>query len=133
MWNVPCPIFVRSIAMEGGIGPVASGSQHGMVMRMPGMPLCAPMTSGEWLGAWEWFMAHDEPLYVREHRRSFPFDHEMPHALHARADLTVIAISAARLNALEAIKRLEAEGIACDLIHLVWLKPLTIDPVIVGS
>src|SRR5439155_17703134 len=65
--------------------------------------------------------------------RSFPIDHEMPHALHARADLTVIAISAARLNALEAIKRLEPEGIACDLIHLVWLKPLTIDPVIVGS
>lgn len=133
MWNVPCPIFVRAIAMEGGIGPVASGSQHGMVMRMPGMPVCAPMTSGEWLGAWEWFMSHDEPIYVSEHRRSFPIDHEMPNALHARADLTVIAISAARLNALEAIKRLEAEGITCDLIHLVWLKPLTIDPVIVGS
>ena len=23
LWNVPCPIFVRSIAMEGGIGPVS--------------------------------------------------------------------------------------------------------------
>jgi len=26
MWNTPCPIFIRSIAMEGGIGPVASSS-----------------------------------------------------------------------------------------------------------
>ena len=33
IWGVPCPIFVRSIAMEGHIGPVATGSQHGMVMR----------------------------------------------------------------------------------------------------
>ena len=53
MWNVPCPILVRSIAMEGGMGPVASGSHHGMVMRMPGMPVCSPMTPGEWREAWE--------------------------------------------------------------------------------
>src|SRR3989344_8182023 len=33
MWGIPCPIFVRSIGMDGGIGPVASGSHHGMYMR----------------------------------------------------------------------------------------------------
>jgi pyruvate/2-oxoglutarate/acetoin dehydrogenase E1 component len=123
MWKVPCPIFVRAIAMEGGIGPVAGSSHHGMVMRMPGMPVCAPMTPGEWREAWDWFMAHEDPLYVSEHRRSFPIDYEMPDRLHPQADITVLAISAARLNALEAVERLAAEGITCDLIHLLWLKP----------
>jgi len=127
MWNVPCPIFVRAIAMEGGIGPVASGSQHGMVMRMPGMPVCAPMTPGEWQEAWDWFMAHDDPLYVSEHRRSFAIDREMRPQCHPRADVTVLAVSAARLNAEEAIVRLARDGIVCDLFHLVWLKPFRPD------
>jgi pyruvate dehydrogenase E1 component beta subunit len=127
MWKVPCPIFVRAIAMEGGIGPVASSSQHGMVMRMPGMPVCAPMTPGEWLQAWDWFMAHDDPIYVSEHRRSFPIADEMTPQRHPRADITVLAISAARLNAAEAVTRLAAAGVTCDLFHLVWLKPLGID------
>ena len=43
MWDVPCPLLVRSIAMEGGMGPVASNSHHGIYMRMPGVPICAPM------------------------------------------------------------------------------------------
>jgi pyruvate dehydrogenase E1 component beta subunit len=127
MWKVPCPIFVRAIAMEGGIGPVASASQHGMVMRMPGMPVCAPMTPGEWLEAWDWFMAHDDPIYVSEHRRSFPLADEMAPHRHPRADVTVLAISAARLNALEAVRQLAGAGIACDLFHLLWLKPLRLD------
>ena len=123
MWGVPCPIFVRAIAMEGGVGPVASGSHHGMVMRMPGMPVCAPMTPGEWIEAWDWYMAHDQPLYVSEHRRSFPLDGEMASVLHERPVVTLLAISAARLQAVEAVEFLKQEGIECDLIHIVWLKP----------
>jgi len=123
LWGVPCPILVRSIAMEGGIGPVASGSHHGMVMRMPGMPVCAPMTPREWTEAWDWFMGHDDPLYVSEHRKSFPIDYEMEPAFNEHPQVTILAISAARLNALEAVKLLTTEGITCDLMHLNWLKP----------
>lgn len=133
MWKVPCPIFVRAIAMEGGIGPVASSSQHGMVMRMPGMPVVAPMTPGEWLSAWDWFMSHDDPLYVSEHRRSFPLADEMSPRRHARADVTVLAVSAARLNAVEAVERLAGEGVTCDLFHLVWLKPFRPDDSVLES
>ncbi len=133
MWGVPCPIFIRSLAMEGGIGPVASAAHHGMVMRMPGIPIIAPMTPGEWTEAWDWFMAHDGPLYVSEHRRSFPVDYEMDPAIHPRADITLFAISAGRLNALEAVKILQTEGITCDLIHLLWLKPFQVTDLMVGS
>jgi len=133
MWNVPCPIFVRAIAMEGGIGPVASGSHHGMVMRMPGMPVCAPMTPCEWLEAWEWFLAHDEPIYVSEHRRSFPIDYEMAPISNPNANATILAISAARLNAVDAVKLLAHEGITCDLFPLLWLKPFRVTEMMVDS
>jgi pyruvate/2-oxoglutarate/acetoin dehydrogenase E1 component len=133
MWGVPCPMLVRAIAMEGAIGPVASASHHGMVIRMPGMPVIAPMTPGEWMEGWNWFMAHDDPVYMSEHRRSFPIDYEMPDQVEGAAEITLIAISAARLNALDAIKTLAAQGIRCHLIHCVWLKPLQIKPTMVDS
>lgn len=133
LWGIPCPVLVRAIAMEGGIGPVASACHHSMVMRMPGMPVAAPMTPGEWLSVWEWFISHDDPLYVSEHRRSFPIDYEMEPLIHRRADITLLAISAARLNALEAVKLLQAEGILCNLLHLLWLKPFSAAPILLES
>lgn len=133
MWDVSCPIFVRSIAMEGGIGPVATASHHGMVMHMPGMPVIAPMTPNEWLEAWHWFMDHDDPLYVSEHRRSFPIDYEMPAEIRPDADITLLAISASRLNAIEAQTILAGEGITCNIIPLVWLKPFTISEIMLNA
>ena len=133
MWGVPCPLFVRALALEGGIGPVASAAHHGMVMRMPGIPIIAPMTPGEWTEAWEWFMAHDDPLYVSEHRRSFPINYEMEPVIRPEADVTLFAVSAGRLNALEAVKMLEKEGISCDLIHILWLKPFQVTDLMLDS
>ena len=57
----------------------------------------------------------------------------MTRVLNRRADITILAISAGRLNALEAVKLLNAEGITCDLIHVAWLKPFRMDDVILNS
>jgi len=124
MWGYGVPIFIRAVAMEGGIGPVAGSSHHGMIIRMPGIRIVAPMTSGEYTEAWKDFMEHDAPLYVSEHRHSFSIDHEMTDLIHRQADITLFPISAARLNTLEAVKLLEKEGIICNVINLLWLKPL---------
>jgi pyruvate/2-oxoglutarate/acetoin dehydrogenase E1 component len=124
IWGYKLPIFIRAVAMEGCIGPVAGSSHHGMITRMPGIKVCAPMTPGEYRAVWDLFMDFEIPFYVSEHRRSFTIDHEMPHVIHDRADITIYAISATRLNALEAVKTLEREGIVCNLVHLLWLKPL---------
>jgi acetoin:2,6-dichlorophenolindophenol oxidoreductase subunit beta len=126
MWGQPCPMCVRSLAMEGGIGPVASGAHHGMVMRMPGMPVYAPMTPNEWKQGWEWFMAHDDPIYFSEHRSALQIDYEMDDVLNQEADVTLLAISAGRVSALEAVERLKCDGIVCDLIHVTWLKPFVV-------
>ena len=126
MWGTPCPILVRSIAMEGAIGPVASSSHHSMVMRMPGMPIFAPMTPNEWIEGWNWFMNHDDPLYMSEHRKSYHLKDEIEDEINENAVITVFAISYARLHAIEAVKKLREEGIIANLIHLKWIKPFTI-------
>ncbi|MDP3792412.1 MAG: hypothetical protein Q8Q89_01645 [bacterium] len=123
MWGYSVPVFIRAISMEGGIGPVASNSHHGMITRMPGIKVYAPMTPAEYQAGWDYFMEHDGPFYCSEHRRSFKIDYEMPDIIHPLADITLFPISAARLEALVAVKRLEQAGIICNVLHLVWLKP----------
>lgn len=126
MWGTPCPVFVRSLAMDGAVGPVAGGSHHSLFARMPGIPVCAPMTPGEYQKAWDYFASHDEPVYVSEHRRSFSVDFETPDTVHKKADVTLFAISSTRLNAIEAAKTLAKEGTVCNVIHLFWLKPFSV-------
>lgn len=127
VWGIPAPVFIRSIAMEGnGIGHTASSSLHSIFMHSPGLPVVAPMTPGEYESIWKHFMDNDDPIYVSEHRRSFPINYEFENHIEEKPDITIIAISAARLNAVEAIQQLKEEGIVCSLIHLVWLKPLGI-------
>ena len=48
IWDIPCPIFIRSIAMEGGMGPVAGSSHHSLYQRMPGTKLgfCRKLQTG---------------------------------------------------------------------------------------
>lgn len=127
LWGIPCPVFVRSIAMDGAIGPVASGSHHGIFTRMPGIPVVAPMTPKEYQSAWDYFMSHDDPMYVSEHRKSFPIDYEMEDVVYQNADITLFPISSTRLNAIEAQKILAQDGIRCNTVHLVWLKPFVVE------
>ncbi len=124
VWGRPVPVFIRSIGMEGnGIGHTASSCNHSIFMHSPGMPVAAPMTPNEYSEVWNHFMTNDDPVYVSEHRRSFSLSDEMPDIVRESADITMIAISASRLNMLEADKALTELGIKCDIFHLLWLKP----------
>lgn len=133
MWGIPRRLLVRSVAMEGGIGPVASNSHHGMFTRMPGIAVVAPMTPGEYIQIIEYFNSHDDPMYVSEHRKSFDIDYEMDDIINSDADITLFPISAARLNSLEAIKLLTDDDIICNIIHLLWLKPFFVNDNVVRS
>ena len=79
-------------------------------------------------------MQHDDPIYVSEHRRSFPLTDEMVDEVDENADITVFGISASRLNMLEAKKLLRGEhGVRCNMFHLLWLKPFAITQEIVAG
>ncbi|MBF0332212.1 MAG: hypothetical protein HQL40_01025 [Alphaproteobacteria bacterium] len=124
MFGYSCPVFVRAIADEGnGLGPLHSNCYHSMFMNMPGIPVCAPMTPREYVEIWEHYMSHDDPMLVSEHRRCFRSSVELPDITRDDAVFTIYAASAGRFNARDAVEALAGEGIACNLVNILWLKP----------
>ncbi len=119
------PVFVRAIAAEG-IGPVHSGVLHSIFMHFPGFRVCSPMTPEEYREVWDVFMKNDDPMIVSEHRASFKNTDEMKDAAVDDADVTLYAISSPRFEVGKAAEMLEAEGIKCNVVHIVWLKPFEV-------
>jgi pyruvate dehydrogenase E1 component beta subunit len=123
IWDVPCPMFVRSIAMEGAIGPVAGSSHHSLYYRMPGMKIVSPMTPGEYLKVYDDFMNADDVYYVSEHRGSYNNTEELPNIYNEKVDITLFPISITRFAAVEAANELKKEGINVDVCHIMQIKP----------
>ena len=123
LWNVPCPIFIRGIAMEGSIGPVAGSSHHALYYRMPGIKIASPMTPKEYLEVYDYFMRNDDILYVSEHRGSYTNTSELPDFLSKDLDLILFPISITRFEALNAKIELEKEGYKIGIANILWLKP----------
>lgn len=123
IWKVPCPIFIRSIAMEGGIGPVAGSSHHSLYYRMPGVKIIAPMTPKEYEMAYEEFMEKDDVYYISEHRGSFNNSEELPDIIYEDSDLILFPISITRFAAQQTSKILSERGLKISVIHQVKIKP----------
>ncbi len=123
IWKRPCPMIIRSIAMEGGIGPVAGSSHHSIYQRMPGVKVISPMTPKEYEYAYESFMQDDKVYYISEHRKSYDNTEELGNIIHDDADITLFPISITRFDSQEASKELLKEGIKVNVIHQLWIKP----------
>ena len=123
IWDSPCPIFVRSIAMEGGMGPVAGSSHHSIYQRMPGTRIISPMTPIEYTYAYDQFMSEDEVYYISEHRRSYENTKELHDVILEDSDIVLFPISITRFDAEEARKMLLDKGIKASIIHQLWIKP----------
>lgn len=123
MWGIQCPLFVRSIAMEGGIGPVAGGCHHSMIMRMPGIKVAAPMTSREWLEVWDTFLDGNDPIYCSEHRLAFQLGDDIPDVVHNRSEATLFGVSAARLRLPGVVKTMHDNTLEVSSFGVNWLKP----------
>ena len=128
IWNRPCPIFVRSIAMEGGVGPVAGSSHHSLAQRMPGIKVIAPMTPGEYQLAYDSYMEGDDPYYVSEHRKSYDNDKELENIIHdTKVDFTLFPISITRLEMDKVIELAAKEDIKVNIFHQLWIKPFNVE------
>lgn len=121
--NSTAPVFVRAIAAEG-LGPVHSGVLHSVFMHFPGFRVCSPMTPKEYEEAWEDYMAHDDPMIVSEHRTSYANRRELKDVVVDSADITLYAISSTRFEVEKAAELLAGDGFRCNIVHLMWLKPL---------
>lgn len=126
VWDVSCPIFIRSIAMEGGIGPVAGSSHHGLFFRMPGIKIASPMTPLEYKEVYEDFMSNDETVYVSEHRKSYDNDKEISDIVFENPDIVLFPFSITRFESEKASKELASENIKASIFNQLWIKPLKI-------
>jgi pyruvate/2-oxoglutarate/acetoin dehydrogenase E1 component len=127
IWSRPCPIFVRSIAMEGGVGPVAGSSHHSMAQRMPGIKVVSPMTPGEYQYVYDCFMDDDEPYYISEHRKSYDNTEELKNIIQdTKVDFTLFPISITRLEMKKLLELTKKEGIKINIFHQLWIKPFSV-------
>ena len=125
LFGISAPVFIRALATEKkGTGPTHSGIIHSMFMYAPGFRVCAPMTPGEYREIWKDFMEHDSPMFVSEHRHSFNQIDEIKDIILPDSQITIYGIGYARFNVLKALEILTRQGIKCNFINLLWLKPL---------
>lgn len=126
LWGVPAPIWVRAICMEGSIGPVAGNGHHSMAARMPNIKVIAPATDQEYRAYFERFQAGTDVYVVSEHRRLFTNEKNLENIFRENSEIAIMAISATRIDAVEATKKLSAKGINVDYMGVVSLSPLEI-------
>ena len=126
IWNIPCPLFIRSIGMEGSIGPVAGSSNHSLYYRMPGIKIISPMSPREFINSYNEFMESDDVFYISEHRKSYDNKVDLKDIIFQKPDITIFPISITRFEAMKASHILEKEGLKVNVIHLIKLKPLEI-------
>lgn len=119
------PVFVRAIAAEG-LGPVHSGVLHSLFMHFPGFKVASPMTPREYEDVWRIYMENDDPFICSEHRASYSNKDELADETVDGADITIYSISATRFEAKKAAKLLRNEGLKCNLVNIVWLKPFAL-------
>jgi hypothetical protein len=124
MWDIPCPIFIRSIAMEGAIGPVAGSSHHSLYHRMPGVKIYSPMTPKEYKKCYDDFMKDDDVYYISEHRGSYNNTEELKDIEFEKPDFVLFPISITRFAAVEASRELlSRDGLKVSVYHQKILKP----------
>jgi len=126
IWKIPCPIFVRGIGMEGGIGPVAGSSHHSLYYRMPGVKIVSPMAPKEYERIYNSFLKDDSVYYVSEHRGSYANKSDLPNLYYDKPDLVIFAISITRFEAKKARDMLLKDNIKVSIVNILWIKPLRV-------
>lgn len=127
MWDRPCPVFIRSISMEGGIGPVAGSSHHGIYFRMPGIKIAAPVTPLEYKEVYDYYLSSEETVYVSEHRKSYDNKKELLNKVEENPDVVLFPFSITRLESEKAREQLSDKGVKVSIFHQLWINPLKID------
>ena len=133
--QVDIPLVVWSVTGQGW-GSAAQHSQniHGIMMQVPGLKIVMPTTPADAKGLLKTAIDDKSPVLFLEHRRLFGQKQVVPEGEYEvpfgkgvlrreGTDVTVIAISAMVIDAIEASGRLQEEGISTEVIDLRTVKP----------
>ena len=127
IWKIPCPMIIRGIASEGSIGPVSGSAHLSVIYKMPGIKIFSPMTSKEYLNVYKKFTKSKDVYYISEHRKSYSNKKEFKNEIKGKKDLILMPISITRFEAEKAKQKLEKKGFKVGIIHVVNLKPFTLE------
>lgn len=126
MFGVDCPLFVRAIGSEKA-GPNHSNVMHSIPMHFPGMKVCAPMSSEEYIEVYDEYLKDLNPVFVSEDRRALNTDFHFRDVIYNDADITLFAIADARLEVEAVAEELRVEGYVVNVAHIMWLKPFNVN------
>lgn len=138
--RVPLTIRVQGGAM-GSCGAHHSQSLEAWFLHVPGLKVVAPSNPADAKGLIKAALRDDNPVLYVEHRGLYWTRGPVPEADHVvpigRAalsrpgkDLTVVAIGKMVGVALEAAKRLEADGVSLEVLDARSLLPLDLDTIV---
>ncbi len=137
------PLTVLSfVARRPGEGVQHSHSLQSVFAHFPGIKVGMPASAVDAKGMLLSAIFDDDPVIILEHRHPTLYDkkeyvpekyYETPfesRTVVEGQDITIVTVSIALLNALEAQRELNAKGILPEIIDLRWLRPLDINLVI---
>lgn len=137
---------VKICASHAGVTLGEDGATHqilediGMMKMLPGMTVINPCDYNQTKAATLAIAAHYGPVYLRFGRPSWPvfMPEETPFeigkgiVLHDGSDVTIVATGHLVWQAVQAVEKLEKQGINCELINIHTIKPLD-EELILGS
>ena len=139
---------VKIAASHGGITVGEDGATHqcledvALMRNIPGMVVCVPSDVVEAKAAVRAAIEYQGPVFLRLGRNAVPVINDRPDykvelgkgiVLKEGTDVTIIATGIVVESAMEAAKKLEAEGINAEVIKIHTIKPIDEELVIASA
>ena len=139
---------VKIAASHGGITVGEDGATHqcledvALMRNIPGMVVCVPSDVVEAKAAVRAAIEHQGPVFLRLGRNAVPVINDRPDykfelgkgiVLKEGTDVTIIATGIVVESAMEAAKKLEAEGVSAEVINIHTIKPIDEELVIASA
>jgi len=134
---------VKICASHAGVTLGEDGATHqiledlGMMRMLPNFTVINPCDYNQTKAATLAIAEHEGPVYLRFGRPGWPIfmpegDIEIGKAVHLNegSDVSIIATGHLMWYAVEAAKKLEEEGISCDLLNIHTIKPIDAEAII---
>jgi acetoin:2,6-dichlorophenolindophenol oxidoreductase subunit beta len=136
------PLVIRTnLGASGGKAAQHSQSLESMFLHVPGLIVAVPSTAADAKGLLKTAIRDDNPVLFLEHKLLYFLKDDVPEGEHLvpfgsavirreGSDVTIVATQAMVYRALEAAKKLSAQGIEVEVIDPRTLYPLDIDTIL---
>jgi pyruvate/2-oxoglutarate/acetoin dehydrogenase E1 component len=124
IWKKPAPIFIRGIANEGSVGPVAGSAHISQFYKMPGIKIFSPITAKEYLRVYNEFLSDNEVYYISEHRKTFSNSGTFKNSYCKNPEITLILNSITRHLEIDILDFAKNIKLRISIIHIFRIKPL---------